>query len=162
MVSGRLKVWDREEIAEKMLVWAAKDTSRNLNGFCAEIKIPPSNITRWAKENEIFCQAYEIVKAILAERREEGLVSGAVHVKAYDLNVKVYDAFLKEESREEKIFESSLKSGEGEEINQEIKDKQDAILAQISSLQASSKASRSAELSSKSDASESTSTSTDI
>ena len=138
MVMGR-PGHDRVKIAKEMLEWAKLDTSVNLNGFTAVSGIVPRNILRWSKEDDDFCRTYDEVKSILGERRERYLTSGTLHVKAYDLNAKVYDAYLKDESRDEKVFEASLKAGEGEEINEEIKTKQDQILSQISSLQESSR-----------------------
>lgn len=102
MVSGRLREHNREKIAADMIEWAKKDDSLNLNGFCAEKLLPPSKISQWAKEDDFFRQAYEITKALLAKRREEALETGTLHVKAYDLNARVYDAFLREESESEK------------------------------------------------------------
>lgn len=105
----RKKEYDREEMAAKLLEWAKKDTSINFNGFCAQELIPPQNISKWKHENECFHEAYDITRSILATRREHGLNAGTVHVKTYDLNAGVYDYFLKEESRDEKKFDASLK-----------------------------------------------------
>lgn len=120
MVSGRLREHDREQIAKDMVEWAKKPDSFNLNGFCGQQLIDPTKITKWAKEDETFCQAYKITKALLASRREKGLVEGKVHVKAYDLNATVYDQFLKEERREEAEFTSSLKKQEDNNLNQQL------------------------------------------
>lgn len=109
---GRPREWDRDKVAENLVEWAKKDTSINLNGFCGENLLPPSKITLWAKECDNFRQAYEIAKALLGERRERYLEQERLHVKAYDMNAKVYDHFLKDESRDEKAFESKLKAQE--------------------------------------------------
>ncbi len=108
MVSGRLPEYDREQAAEDLLEWSQLESSLNLNGFCAYYKVPPSYVSRWAKENEIFRQAYELAKARLGERRERLLSQDLLHVKAYDLNANVYDPFLKEERREQLQFEADL------------------------------------------------------
>ena len=47
---------------------------------------------------------------MLGHRREKLLSENKLHVKAYDLNAKTYDAFLKAESREEKAFDADLKT----------------------------------------------------
>lgn len=121
MVAGRPRQYDREEIAKDLVEWAKKEDSTNLNGYTVHSGIIPRYITRWASEDEEFRRSYEEAKAILAYRREKLLTAGDLHVKAYDLNAKVYDAYLKEEGREEKTFESSLK----------IDDKNDASAARI-------------------------------
>lgn len=111
---GRPREHDREKIADDMIEWARKDDSINLNKFCAyyEPIIPPSKISRWAKEDEEFRQAYESAKMFLAFRREEMLNNEMLHVKAYDLNATVYDYFLDEKKTETAKFEASLRKEE--------------------------------------------------
>jgi|SRR5690606_211295 len=112
MAGGRPIKFDKEKIAKAMLKWAAKDTSLNLNAFCTthDPIIPPKYISEWARGNEEFSVSYEVVKAFLAARREQKLHAGALHVKAYDLNIAVYDHFVKEERREQKEHEIGLKT----------------------------------------------------
>ena len=108
-LKGRPRKYDQEAIAIDLVEWAKKEDSTNLNGYTVHSGIIPRYITRWAGEDESFRRAYEEAKAILAYRREKLLTAGELHVKAYDLNAKVYDHFLREESREEKVFDSKLK-----------------------------------------------------
>lgn len=111
-LGGRPRVHDRDEIAEKLIDWAKKDNSLNLCAFCAENLIDPSRITQWANECERFKQAVGLAKSFIAARREIMLSEGKLHMKAYDLNANTYDYFLKNEKRDEKKFESDLKSKE--------------------------------------------------
>lgn len=113
-VGGRPREHDRDKIALEMLEWAKNENNINLNGFCCtrEPPISPSKITNWAKEEDNFRQAYEATKAFIAVRREEKLSNNELHVKAYDLNARVYDHFLKDEHRQQLEFESKLKSNE--------------------------------------------------
>lgn len=120
MVSGRLRKHNREKIAEDLVLWAQKSDSINLNGFCAIKLIAPSKLSEWSKEDEFFREAYEISKAILAERRELFLTSDHLHVKAYDLNACVYDRFLKEERMEMAKYETLLKFVQEENQNPEV------------------------------------------
>ena len=124
MVSGRLRMHDREQIAKDMIEWAKLDTSTNLNGFCATREPPmaPSKVTLWAKEDDFFRQAYEATKAIIGMRRERNLSNGSLHTKAYDLNAKVYDHFLKEEWKETVKYES--------ELNKPVEDASKAFMEQ--------------------------------
>lgn len=129
-VGGRPREHNRDEIAEKLILWAKKDDSLNLCGFCADNLIAPSKIGMFARECEKFRLSLDITKSILADRREKMLSEGKLHMKAYDLNANTYDYFLKEEKREEKKFESDLKSKEletalkltPEQINQAIEE----------------------------------------
>jgi len=109
---GRPREHDLDEWAEKLIEWSKKEDSSNLNGFCADNMLPPTYITRWAREDKHFCSAYEYAKAQLGARRERKLAEGTLHVKAYDLNAKVYDEFLKQEHRQEMEYEASLKNNQ--------------------------------------------------
>ena len=113
MVAGR-PGHDREEIARKLIEWARKEESRNLNGFCCQLE-PPINanmVMNWARECIKFREAYEIAKAFLADRRERLLNEGKMHVKAFDLNASVYDIFTQDEKRSQAEFESKLRNTE--------------------------------------------------
>lgn len=142
MAMGRPREHDRNKIAEDMIIWAAKEDSLNLNGFCAEQLIDPSKITNWAKEDDNFRQAYNISKSILAHRREKGLINGTLHVKAYDLNANVYDRFLKEErtsqAREDNELKmrlldymAAIKAKEGDNVPEDIKKAYNDLMDQI-------------------------------
>jgi len=131
MVSGRLREHDRNQIAIDMIEWAQKDDSLNLNGFCGIKLIQPSKISNWAKEDEFFRQAYEITKALLAERRERGLNEDKLHSKAYDLNACTYDHFLKESKMEMAKYESMLKIENMDSQSPEVIEKFTALMSQM-------------------------------
>lgn len=139
MPAGRPRTHDRLAIVQQMIEWAEKEDSINLCGFCANIKLPPSLVLRWSKEDDEFGLSYEIVKARLGERREKMLSNDQLHVKAYDLNAKTYDPFLKEESRSHAEFESSLKAKEQTLVNEADIIRHEALLNQISSLRSERK-----------------------
>lgn len=136
---GRLRKHDRNQIALDMLDWAKKEDSVNLNAFCAMQELPTSKPSLWAKENDLFRQAYEIVKAHIAARREAWLNTGMLHVKAYDLNATVYDYFLKEEKRLYAEFETLLKTQTENNVPDDIKDMFKSTMDQLSSLQSERK-----------------------
>jgi len=131
-LGGRPRKHDREQIAIDMVEWAHKDDSFNLNGFCAEQLIAPSKITEWARADDEFRLAYETAKAILGTRRERGLATGALHVKAYDLNACVYDQFLKEDKREQAKYEADLKLKEIEKVPEQIQEGFERLMNQFS------------------------------
>ncbi len=114
MVSGRLREYDRDQIAKDLIEWAKKPDSINLNKFCCSYPTPfsPKKISAWSFEDEFFRESVEIAKAFLGARREEWLNQEILHVKGYDLNASTYDYFLKEEKRIQAEFESSLRKDE--------------------------------------------------
>jgi len=138
MVMGRPRLHDREQIAEDLVAWAQLSTSINMNGFCATRDPPlaPSFVTNWAREDSDFRAAYDSAKAILGMRREQRLSDGSLHLKAYDLNAKVYDHFLKEEWKESIKFESQVAKEKEEETEhkQLMNSKFDQVLSQLNSL----------------------------
>lgn len=131
MVAGRPKIYDLVIVAQELLDWAALDDSVNLNAFCAQKKIPPSYITRWAREDEQFCAAYEEAKAHLGERRERYLKEDKLHVKAYDLNARVYDHFLADNHKSEKRFDKELESELQKGISEDYENKLMQIANQL-------------------------------
>lgn len=139
MAGGRPREYERLETAENMLKWALKDDSLNLTGFCAEYLIPSSTILQWSKEpteeGRQFQRAYNLVKDILGNRREKRLTDGALHTKAYDLNAKVYDAFLRDESRVQAEFEARLKAEEAKAHTETEEKHYKDVMGQLSSLQ---------------------------
>jgi hypothetical protein len=114
MPAGRPREHDREQIAKDLIEWAKKPDSINLCKFCAyyEPIIPPSKMSAWALESTEFRQSYDAAKMFLGFRREEWLNKEQLHVKAYDLNAKTYDYFLKEEAQHNAIFAASLNKEE--------------------------------------------------
>lgn len=136
---GRPREHNREQIAIDMIEWARKEDSLNLNKFCALYNppIPPSKITNWAKEEEVFRQAYESTKAFIGFRREEKLNANELHVKAYDLNATTYDYFLKDERRQQAEFEAALKSDENQKVDDKIENGYKTIMNQLGRLQSS-------------------------
>lgn len=116
MVMGRPKTWDREDICRQLLEWASLPSSLNLNAFCVscEPPIPPSQLIRLSKENDDFCQSYELAKSWIAARREEANSEKMLSDAAYNKNARNYDYFLKHDWKEEEIFKSSLKKEEND------------------------------------------------
>jgi len=108
MVAGAPRTYDREKIANDILEWVKLDSSINLCEFCALNLIPANIILRWSREDDEFRTTYDIVRQFIGFRREQKLAEGKLHVKAYDLNAKTYDRFLKEEAREEKDYEATI------------------------------------------------------
>ncbi len=129
---SRPREHDRDQVALDMINWAQLDTSINLNEFCAINKMSPSMIIRWSKENDLFRQSYELVKAHLAWRRENWLNSEALHVKAYDLNATNYDMFLRDERRAQAEFEAGLKLQTDSQVPEVLNEKVDLLMKQLS------------------------------
>lgn len=90
---------DLVELAADLVQWSTLDSSTNLNGFCALRSIPPFKLSQYARENPVFRLSFDLSKAHLAQRREDYLGQGLLHVKAYDINASNYDYFLRDERR---------------------------------------------------------------
>lgn len=118
---GRPREHDRSKIAQDMILWARKEDSLNLNGFCADCLIPPQKLSEWAKEDSEFREVLWVVKSFLARRREKCVSEGTLHQKAYDLNAKVYDALIKEEHREQLAYEMQLKAQQIDAVTEDQK-----------------------------------------
>ena len=130
---GRPRLHDRDQMADKLREWCAKDDSTNLNGFCAQEMISPDMIIDWAAENPKFAEAMKTAKACIADRREKYLAQGKLHIKAYDLNATTYDKFMKIERREAIEHEAQQKAkAESESINP-------ALLSEIAKIKANTK-----------------------
>jgi len=143
---GRLRTHDRDDIAEKLIEWARLDNSLHLGSFCSQIELAPSKLSNWAKECDRFRQSLDIAKCFLAVRREEKVSTGELNLKAYDLNIATYDYFLREERRDQLVFESGLKkqllefsnklkNEVIENVSPELQQQFDSLMNQISILQ---------------------------
>jgi hypothetical protein len=142
---GRPREWDRDQILRELEDWVKKDDSVNLNKFCGtrEPMLDPAKLSQWAGECEEFRKSYRAAKTLLAARREEWLSSERLHQKAYHLSVNSYNYFDKEESREEYAYQKEVDAKVGKDIanaaNEDVKDRLDKTLGQLSSLQDSLK-----------------------
>lgn len=145
MVMGRPREHDREQIKIEMIEWARLPDSINFNKFCCTREPPmaASSLLKWAKESDDFRATYEIAKAFLGARREEWLSSEQLHVKAYDLNVNVYDLIAKEEKKENSTFELSLRKQENIEPQDNQKDLMASMMNLLISMQQDNQALRS-------------------
>lgn len=114
-MTGRPLLHDKEEIGKRLIVWAEKETSLNLNAFCAENRICPSDIFLFSQKCESFSKAVKFAKACIAVRREHNLNTGKLHNSAYGMNAPVYDLFLKEERREQARFEAEVKNNNSQQ-----------------------------------------------
>lgn len=141
MAGGRPRKHDRTKVINDMLEWARKDTSLNVNEFCAwhvDPPIGPRMLSLWAKDDEEFLISYEAVKAFLAHRREKALQQGGLHVKCYDICAPAYDYVIYEQQMAYEAYKSKLKQEEQATVKEEDKVRFDAIMNQLSSLQSAS------------------------
>lgn len=106
---GLEKTHDREDYAQKLLEWVEKPSSIHMISFCAQHKLPGSVISRWSKENDVFRQAVEIARPILADRQEYLVQIGRMDLKQTARMAGYYNDILNEYERGEKTFDNSLK-----------------------------------------------------
>ena len=107
---ARPREYDRKEVADNLLKWAQKEDSINLCGFCAEYLVPAGTMLRWKDEDDWFRETYEMVRCMIGSRRESLLTNGKLHVKAFDLNAKTYDPFLRDEHRNQVKYDAMIKA----------------------------------------------------
>jgi hypothetical protein len=134
---GRPQEYDRVKIAHDLIEWAKKPDSLNLNKFCAynDPIISPHAMLRWCREDPEFRTAYDKAKTFLGFRREEMLNSGELHVKAFDLNATVYDAFNRAEKIEMDDMVSARKQKELVTATQQDVQRAEDIVKQLDKLQ---------------------------
>ena len=136
---GRPREYDLEEMSEKLLEWASKDTSINLCEFSALMNISPHQVLNWTRINEDFCTSYEIAKCWLGARREEYLNKDMLHQAAYNRNANTYDMYQKDEFRDQLKFEYSLKTQAENAISEGDLKRHNALMFQLASLQSARK-----------------------
>lgn len=118
--NGRPQEYDRLQVMQDLLAWSLKDDSTNLNGFSGQYSVPPNIVISLSKESPEFLNAYSLVKSRIAHRRENKLNNGELHVKAYDINIRVYDEYNKAEHRGDLEFQSQLKTAESKEAAESL------------------------------------------
>ena len=109
---GRPVTHDKDVLADKLVEWAQKEDSINLNAFCCSLRplISPQRLCDFVLAHERLGEAMKIAKSFIAARRELRLNEGKLHVRAYDFNAAVYDYYVKQERREDKEHEIEMKS----------------------------------------------------
>lgn len=137
---GRPREYDLKKIAADFLKWAATDDAININKFCALNDLTPTQMIRWKDADADFRIAYEKVRTWLAFRREERLSAGKLHVKAYDLNATVYDAFTREEKLAMAKAESEIAKDTAKTVGEDQKTQMAAVMNQLAEAQARAKA----------------------
>lgn len=120
MGAGRPQEWDIDFLTNELLIWARLPNSLNINGFCISLvpEIDPEYFRALVRKHAKLSQAFRIAKAHLAIRREEANSEKLLSDKAFMINAKHYDIFLrdfdKEEDQEMLVFQSKLKKEENE------------------------------------------------
>lgn len=149
MTAGRPREHDREQIAKDMLKWAQLDDSTNLCGFAGPRLLSPVKLRTFCSECEIFRAAYDSVKLIIGQRRENMLNSKLLDSHAYNRNAHTYDAFMRETYQSDKEYELTLrireleaqlklKQEEAKTVPDDIRDTFVALMGQVKSRQSTS------------------------
>jgi hypothetical protein len=123
-VGGRPTERDVDFLTRELLDWAERPDSLNLNSFCGQrhIMIRPTSLIQIKDRagNEQLSEAYDIAKSFLATRREEANSEKLLSDQAYKCNLRVYDAFNKDDWKKEKIFEAGLNTAKEDGNNQKL------------------------------------------
>lgn len=125
MAGGRPPEYDPEYIMQEMLIWARLPDSLNISDFCTSVRpeIDPGYMKQLVNKSEEFSRVYRIVKAYLCGRRESAVSEKVLDTSAFNRCLHHYDQFVYDHSKEEKIFESSLKEKENIPLNNDKLDK---------------------------------------
>jgi hypothetical protein len=115
--NGRPREYDREEMMDKLIEFADKDTSLTLGQFSAEYWIPSSSVLRFVDEDENFRKVYEICKNKIGHRRERLYAQGSIPQVSYTRYVRRFDCFLHAEERDDLKFEIETKVKAGAAVN---------------------------------------------
>ena len=108
---GRPVKYNREELMQALLDWCELPTSLDLGDFCWDYGIDPDLVYKIGKEDAC-APTYRMAKAKLGRRRSEALAEGMMDRSEFAPNHRYYDHFYNGHWREEKEFESSLKTKE--------------------------------------------------
>ena len=119
MAGGRPREYDPEYLMQEILIWARLPNSLNINAFCSSVRpeIDPEYLKELVRKDKEFSRVYRIVKSYLATRREEAVTEKVLSETAFNRNLHHYDKFLYDDWKEEKTFESELKSKEADPAN---------------------------------------------
>lgn len=139
MLAGRPAKYNKEELLDKLFEWVRKEDSNNLNGFCAYAWIPYSTLNGYVKEDPRFSEAYDLVRAIVAVRREEMMNNKLMAANVYQLNARVYDRIMNQQWEEEQKFISDLRKEEALLVPKESSEKLQSLVEQLNQMQEDSK-----------------------
>lgn len=148
-VGGRPREHDRDQIAKDMLEWAQLKDSTNLCGFAGPRQLSPEKLRTFCQECDRFRSAYNSVKLIIGQRRENMLNAKLLDSHAYNRNAHTYDAFMRETYQSDKEYELTLrireleiqlkmKQEEAKTVPDDIRDTFTALMSQVSSRQSTS------------------------
>lgn len=133
---GRPRTYDRDEVEQNLISWALREDSVSMTGFSADYLIPPSVVLKWVRADpDGFGQTYDVVRSLIAKRREHRLNNGQLHIKAYDLNASHYDRYLKDDQQADKKYEADLKGDKKDDAPQEVVNTFNALNDTLKSLQ---------------------------
>jgi hypothetical protein len=136
---GRPREHDREQIGKDLIEWSKREDSINLNAFCFENMITPEKLCLWAKDDDVFRQAFQLAKSCLGAKRERLLNTGKLHNRAYEANKSVYDYFIKKDKMEEMEYEAKLKTQSDVAVGEAFAEKHESLLQQFKSMQVDKK-----------------------
>lgn len=117
---GRHKEYDLEQLAEELKIWSTHPTSLNLIGFSRPRMFSVTMLADWAKEDRKFSEALNLAKESIALNRFEATLSNELPQIMHARCEGLYDPLYHKYSRDEKVFESSLKSKENESMPTQV------------------------------------------
>ncbi len=106
---------DLDQLADELLYWSTEPTSFNLIGFSRPRCISVTRLPAWAKEHTRFGEALALAKESIAMNRFEASLSNEFPHSFFKSSEGQYDPLHNKYLREEKAYESSLRTKENNE-----------------------------------------------
>lgn len=107
--SGKPKQFDIEAEAKDLIEWSKKPEALVLRKHGPLRGYHSATMNRWAEENQVYREAYNMAKDLIGARREELLIINQSSAP-FQRYAKWYDQSLEKHEREEKAYEASLKN----------------------------------------------------
>lgn len=142
MVMGRPREYDREDIKRQLWDWGQLETSINLCEFCYKCEPPISYGRIWdmAKQDVDFRETLEIVKALVAVRREDAINAKTLDPRSYVMNARTYDRPMYHQYKDEMGDAAEIKRSEVATVSEALDAQFSATMRQIKDAQETSKA----------------------
>lgn len=117
---GRPPVHNLDQLAEELLYWSTDPSALNLIGFTRSRRISVTKLPEWAKNHAKFGEALALAKEAIASNRFEAACANEMPQAFYSRCEGMYDPLYHKYDRQEKEFESSLRTKENDKKSGDI------------------------------------------
>lgn len=104
--------YDLDKLADELLYWSSDPSALNLIGFSRPRRISVTMLPAWAKSHQRFSEALRLAKESIAVNRFEAACANEMPHVFFTRSEGLYDPLHHRYDREQKEFESSLRTKE--------------------------------------------------